>query len=139
MNTKLIQNADFSQGMDHWFFSADDHTPWRTENLWVQLVFDQGWLGLISFMLLLLYSIIYLCTRLAKQDYYAAITLSALAGFLVLGVIDSPLDQPVIGFLFFMLLFIAFLNEEQNTHANFRSTPISSKRRRRRRSSVNEG
>ncbi|MCK5354317.1 MAG: VanZ family protein [Methyloprofundus sp.] len=108
----LIQNGSFSKGMDHWFFTSDDHIPWRAENLWVQILFDQGWLGLISFMLILFYSVIYLCQQLLKQDYYAAITLSSLTGFFIVGIIDSPFDQAIISLLFFMIVYISLINPE---------------------------
>ncbi|NOQ14288.1 MAG: hypothetical protein GQ583_07425 [Methyloprofundus sp.] len=108
--SNVLYNGDFSKGMDHWFFTADDHTPWRTENLWVQILFDQGWLGLIAFTLILFYTIAYLFQQLLKQQYYAAITLSALSGFLVLSVIDSTFDQPNITLLFFMLVYISFIS-----------------------------
>ena len=28
----IIKNGNFTKGMDNWFFSADDHAPWRIEN-----------------------------------------------------------------------------------------------------------
>lgn len=105
----LIKNGDFSKGMNHWFFTADEHIPWRTENLWVQIFFEQGWLGLITFILILLYAIIKLFRRLYKQDYFSAITLTSLAGFLVVGIIDSPFDTPNITLLFFMIIYISFI------------------------------
>ncbi len=102
----LLKNGDFSKGMDHWFFTADDHVPWRTENLWIQILFDQGWVGLMTFNLLLLYIFVYLYRHSRKQDYYAVITLSSLSGFLVLSVIDSTLNQPIISLLFFLIVYI---------------------------------
>ena len=113
----LITNGNFSKGMNHWFFTADDHIPWRTENLWVQILFDQGWLGLITFNLILLYTIIYLLRQLHKQDYYSAVTLASLTGFLVVGVIDSPFDTPNITLLFFLIIVISFIKREKKKNS----------------------
>jgi len=110
----LIENGTFAKGMDHWFFTADNHIPWRAENLWVQILFDQGWLGLIIFNLILFYVMINLLRHILKHDYYAAITLASLTGFLVLSIIDSMLDQPAILLLFFMVIYISLINLNSN-------------------------
>ncbi len=110
---KLLKNGGFSKGMDHWFFTADRHIPWRAENLWVQMLFEQGWLGLIVFNLILLQIIVYLYHRIVKQDYFAAISLSAFTGFMVIGMTDSPFDMPMITLLFFMIYFIALIETDR--------------------------
>ncbi|MDT8426765.1 MAG: VanZ family protein [Methyloprofundus sp.] len=110
----LIKNGTFAKGMDHWFFTADNHIPWRTENLWVQILFDQGWLGLISFNLILLYAFIHLLRQLLNHDYYAAMTLTSLIGFLIVSIIDSTLNQPTISLLFFMIVYMAFINSNNS-------------------------
>ena len=102
--TNLIKNGNFSEGMDHWFFTADDHIPWRTENLWVQILFEQGWLGLLTFTLLLLATIIYLYQQLTLRQIHSAVFLSSLAGFIVISVVDSSFDAPKITLLFFLFL-----------------------------------
>ena len=43
----LIANGDFSRGGARWFFSADDHLPWHIFSLWVQILFEQGWVGVL--------------------------------------------------------------------------------------------
>jgi VanZ family protein len=110
----LIKNGTFSKGMDHWFFTADNHIPWRAENLWVQILFDQGWLGLITFNLILFYVMINLLRHILKHDYYAAITLASLTGFVVLSVIDSTLNHPIISLLFFMIIYISFISSTKS-------------------------
>ncbi len=120
----VLKNGNFSKGMDHWFFTSDDHIPWRTENLWVQTLFDQGWLGLISFNLLLLYFFANLYLQSRKQDYFSLITLTSLSGFLVLSVIDSTLNQPVISLLFFLTLYISLLRTDSKVTRNKYPTHI---------------
>ncbi len=126
---KLIKNGDFSMGMDHWFFSADDHIPWRIENLWVQQLFDQGWIGLITFNLLLLYTLYFLFQQLRQKNPYAIPLISSLTGFLVIAIIDSPFDTPNISLLFFILISLTFITSN-NLSSN---TPRKKRRRRRRR------
>lgn len=112
--TNLIKNGDFSKGMDFWFFTADQHIPWRTENLWVQILFDQGWLGLITFTIILLHLLIRLYKNILKGDYFSAIILSSITGFLVVGVTDSPFDMPMITLLFFLIYFVLLLDTNKN-------------------------
>jgi len=105
----MIKNADFSQGMDHWFFSADDHVPWRTENQWVQTLFEQGWIGLCLFSIILIYFVIHLYQQIFKQNIYSVIIASSLVGFLVICIIDSPFDMPRIALLFYLLFFTSLV------------------------------
>ena len=104
----LIKNSDFSANMDHWFFTADDHTAWHTKNLWVQILFEQGWPGLLSFTLLLLAAVISLYLKISQHQLLAIVLLSSLSGFMILSIIDSTFDTPKITLLFFMLLFLSF-------------------------------
>jgi len=111
----ILQNGNFSQGMDHWFFTSDSHIPWRTENLWVQILFDQGLLGLIALNLILLHLVYHLYHQVKKKKCFSAIILSSFTGFMVIGITDSPFDMPMISLLFFLIYFIALLkpNKEQ--------------------------
>jgi len=98
--------------MDYWFFSADDHVPWRTENQWVQTLFEQGWIGLCLFSIILIYFVIHLYQQIFKQNIYSVIIASSLVGFLVICIIDSPFDMPRITLLFYLLFFTSLLYKE---------------------------
>ncbi len=102
----LIANGDFSAGMDRWFFSTEKHNPWHIFNLWVQVLFDIGWLGLASFVLLVLL-IYYRLLKALRHDVYATILLASLTSFLIIGYVDSPFDAPRLAFLFSMLVVFA--------------------------------
>ena len=106
----IIHNGDFSNGIDHWFFSTDNHLPWHIKNLWVALIFDQGWLGAVIFFTLLLYALIHQFKLLQRHDFYAAILLTSIIGFLVVGTVVSPFDAPRISLLFFLIFFLALLD-----------------------------
>ncbi len=115
-NINLVKNSNFSMAMDHWFFSTDTHAPWRIENLWVQLLFDQGWLGLITFNILLCYVLFFLFQQLRQQNHYAVVIISSLIGFLIIAVIDSPFDTPNITLLFFMIMTLTFIIPEEQAY-----------------------
>ena len=90
----LLCNGDFGQGGDCWFFKTHSHLPWHIKNLWVHVLFEQGWVGL-----LLLTGLIGLALyRLGKAGWrghrLAWVWLASLAGLLTVGMFDSLLDAP---------------------------------------------
>ena len=100
----LIVNGDFSKGNANWFFSTDNHLPWHIKNVWVALVFDQGWLGLIAFSMLLAYAVYMLFGRIGRGDIFAVTLLASITGFLAVGLFDSPFDASRLSMLFFTLM-----------------------------------
>jgi hypothetical protein len=102
----LIANGDFERGGDDWFFKAGDHLPWHVKNLWVHLLFEQGWVGLILFNVILLVSL----GRLARAGWQgnsrAYVLLAALAGLLTVGMFDSLLDAPRLATLLCLLVLV---------------------------------
>jgi hypothetical protein len=101
---ELLSNGDFSAGGDHWFFKTHDHLAWHIKNLWVSLLFDQGWLGLIAFNLLLLAVLIHLWGPAWRGQPVPAATLTALLGFLAVGLFASPFDAPRLTALFLAVM-----------------------------------
>jgi hypothetical protein len=102
----LLVNGDFSRGSDRWFFTVDDHTPWQNWNHWVHLYFEQGWLGVITF----LFFVSYLACRLAKQtingNWFACISLAALSSFLTVGIFGYLFDTPRMALIYFLIALI---------------------------------
>ena len=109
----IIKNGDFSHNTDLWLFSSQKHYPWHIKNIWVHLLFDQGWLGLSVFILLFSLAIHRCCRLFPQQAIYSSILLSAFSGFLVVAWVDSPFDAPRLTLLFFLLLFLALLRTPQ--------------------------
>jgi hypothetical protein len=105
----LVVNGDFSEGMDHWFFSTDSHLAWHTKNLFVHVLFEQGWLGLIIFAALLVYAVMHVFKRVLSGDALGIALIASLTAFIVVGAADSLIDETRIGFLFFLLLSIALI------------------------------
>jgi len=105
----IIQNGDFKQGMQHWFFSTDSHLAWHAKNLFIHILFEQGWLGLASFLALLATTMGALLRR-AGKDPLALTQFVSFTGFLIVGLVDSLIDDPRLDFLFFWLLIIALIS-----------------------------
>jgi O-antigen ligase len=102
----LLANGDFERGVDRWFFTVDDHTPWQNWNHWVHLYFEQGWLGVLAFLLL----VVYLFGRWMKQivdaDWLGAIALAAFSSFLTVGIFGYLFDTPRMALIFFLIALI---------------------------------
>jgi glycopeptide antibiotics resistance protein len=102
----LVANGDFEVGHSNWFFSSTfNHLPWHIKNLWIGLLFDQGWFGMLAFAGLILVA----CFTLARSAWksgglYAGASLASVAGFLCVGLFDSLFDAPRLITLFFLIL-----------------------------------
>jgi len=99
----LLNNGDFSQELDHWFFSADNHLQWHVKSLPVSVLFDLGWFGLLAFGLFSVLAIQSASIRAVQGDMHAAAALAAFSGFLVVGLFDTLIDAPRFLFLFLLL------------------------------------
>jgi hypothetical protein len=105
----LVDNGDFADGGARWYFAADDHLPWHIFDLWVQILFEQGWAGAVALAILVLMSIGRLAAGMWRGDGFSATLLAALVGFLLIGVTESLFDGPRVTTLFFLLLFLGLL------------------------------
>jgi hypothetical protein len=125
--TDLVRNGTFSDGNDYWFFSSDRyHLPWHVKNLVLNIYFELGWLGVLSFASLLLYSAVHLVAQTGHaghQGHRAVAYLAALAGFQVVGIFDSLLDVPRLALIFFLLLFVALMLPPRLTSRPSRKSP----------------
>lgn len=107
---ELIANGDFSQGNDRWFYSEFlDHWPWHIENIWVQLLFEQGWFGLITFTLLVCYGLASMLTAARQGGVIFIVLLASISGFLAVGLFGSPLETPRLELWFYLTLFTGTL------------------------------
>ena len=113
---RLIRNGDFSAGGDYWFFKTHSHLPWHIKNLWVEILFEQGWFGLISFLLLLAAVAGRLGRAVWRGDRLAGVLLASTGGFLTVGLFGSLFDAPRIATLFFLLVVLAGTAVEANSN-----------------------
>ena len=105
--TNLIRNGEFSDGMDSWFFAADSHLQWHIHSLFVGVLFDQGWLGLLALAALLATGLVRATSNTFRGHAASAAALAALASFLVVGVFDTLIDSPRYLMLLLLLVWLA--------------------------------
>ncbi|MDR2187940.1 MAG: hypothetical protein LBE62_07810 [Azonexus sp.] len=106
----LLNNGDFSDDMRRWFFSSDhDHLPWHAKNIFINVLFDQGVLGLAAFLLLVITTLWRLNLGQTRRHELAPYLSAAIVGFLAVGMFDSVIDAPRLAWLFYTLIFLAFI------------------------------
>jgi hypothetical protein len=104
---ELLANGNFAQGMTGWFTTSDRfHLPWHIKNLGLNILFDQGVVGLLLFVMLTGGALFRLAAGAARMHPFSPFLAAALAGFLVVGLFDSLLDVPRLAFLFYLLTFV---------------------------------
>ncbi len=108
---ELLRNGDFARGADHWFWSEDGHWQWHTANLAVNILFDQGWLGLFAVAMLLIITLARLASQIGRDDPLSAIYLAAIIGFVVTGMTVSTFDQPRLALAFYLLCFAVLVRD----------------------------
>lgn len=102
----LLRNGDFANGGDHWFFKSGDHLFWHAKNLWVHLLFEQGWLGGVSFTLILILALVRLGRAVARGALQSTVLLASTGAWIIVGGVDSLVDAPRLALLVYGLLFI---------------------------------
>lgn len=115
--SNLITNGDFTIGGNRWFFGTDDHLPWHIKQLWVQILFEQGWLGIVAVGVAVLMAAARLARRAWRDDLFAGTILAALSAFMLTGLFDSTFDAPRLTTLFFILVFLGILPADVSNRA----------------------
>jgi hypothetical protein len=104
----LLTNGDFAQRMAGWFTTSDRfHLPWHIKNLGLNVLFDQGVVGLLLFVVLTGGALYRLVAGAARGHPVAPFLAASLAGFLLVGLFDSLLDVPRLAFLYYLLLMVS--------------------------------
>lgn len=107
-NHNIIRNGDFSQTNDHWFFSTDNHLPWHTKQLAVQVYFSQGLVGLVIFIVFLIVVLRQVTLSALSGNSMAITLLSAITAYLLIGLFASPFDAPRLTFIFYSMMFMGY-------------------------------
>ena len=103
----IVINGHFENGLDNWFPSSDHyHLPLHIKNLWVNVYFEQGLLGIFALLALSLYTLTSAIQLARRGDLFALSLLASLIGFFTVGLIGTLYDVPRVIFLFFLLMFI---------------------------------
>lgn len=106
---EYLANGDFSRGAMRWFPYYDfNHLPWHVKNLWINLYFDQGVLGVVAFAGFLFTVTLAGARRAMRGDHWGVALVTSMTGILSVGLFGSMLDMPRITFIcYFMLLVTA--------------------------------
>ena len=121
---QLLANGDFSSDMQRWFFSSDrDHMPWHAKNILVNVLFDQGYVGLALFLLLIVGALWRLNLSKVRQHELAPYLSAAIVGFLVVGIFDSLIDVPRLALMFYILVLTSLMPNALNSRGR-RAEPI---------------
>jgi UDP-N-acetylmuramyl pentapeptide phosphotransferase/UDP-N-acetylglucosamine-1-phosphate transferase len=78
----------------------------------LNLLFDQGWIGLTLFGLLTFLGLLASLRQARHGNRLALAVLAGLLGFLLVGLFDSLLDVPRLALLYFLVLFSALLKPD---------------------------
>jgi len=90
-----LRNADFEHGADLWYYSSPyNHSPWHMVSVWLEVIFSQGWIGLLTFSAMLVVATRHLARLAAGGDRFSAALLASLIGLFAVGAFDSLLDSP---------------------------------------------
>ncbi|HUW38692.1 MAG TPA: VanZ family protein [Rhodocyclaceae bacterium] len=108
----LIVNGGFSRGLDRWFFSVDSDLPWHVWSLPFDILFDQGWLGVVSLSLLAGLALVRAARGAWAGNLAAGAVLASLSGFLVIGVFATLTDSPRFLLLFLLLTSFGSMRQE---------------------------
>lgn len=100
----LLVNGDFSRGLDRWFFTVDNDKPWHIWSLPIQVLFDQGWLGVVALALFVAVGLWRAGRDAWHGDAMAGAMLASSVGFVVIGTLDSLVDSPRLILVFLLLI-----------------------------------
>ncbi|MEX2647714.1 MAG: VanZ family protein [Alphaproteobacteria bacterium] len=99
----LVRNGGFDDGGAHWYFAEDRHVSWQIENLYLQVLFDQGWFGLVAFVVFSAYAVTCAIRAVAMGDGLGAVLLASIMGFLTVGLATALIDAPRLAMLYIFL------------------------------------
>ncbi len=91
---ELLRNGGFEQGSEHWLYASDRHLTWHLKNLWLQVFFESGWLGVLAHAALLIGALVSVGRASAQSGPYGNAFAIALLAFQGVGLIDSVIDSP---------------------------------------------
>ena len=120
--SELLLNGDFSHGMERWFFSIDNDKPWHVWSLPIQMLFDQGWLGMVALALFVALGLWRAARDAWRGDAMAGAMLASSVGFLVIGSLDSLVDSPRLLLLFLLLVWMCGRTKDAKQPVNLDSS-----------------
>ena len=97
---ELLQNGAFVQGLAAWFPAAQYYfLPWHIDNMYLELLIERGWIGLILMLGLLFAALWTMVFGAARHLHMAPFLTASLLGAMLVGLISSIMDVPRVAFL----------------------------------------
>jgi VanZ family protein len=90
----MLANGDFARGLDRWLFSTNADPPYHIHSLPVAVLFDQGWLGVVAWALLLAAALARGAALAWQGSTSAAVAVAAVLAFLASGTLNTLIDDP---------------------------------------------
>ena len=110
----LITNGDFNNKNDRWIMIRDfSHDAWHAKNIFVHIIFEQGYFGLLTFLFLIFVALYSQLKAMKRNDPLAPILIAAITGTLIVGMFGTIIDNPRVTTLYFLLIFFSLLNAPQ--------------------------
>ncbi len=106
---QMLENIDFSQGMDRWFVSFGNHLRWHIKNIFVFLFVEGGYLALLLFAALSGLVAVVLLRRILAGDIFSVCLAACCVGLLFVGLFDSIFDDPKISLMAHVVMWMALL------------------------------
>ena len=111
---ELLQNADFGRNLARWFPAAQSYyLPWHIDNLYLELLIERGWSGLVLMLALLLSALWVLVFGAARKHPVAPYLCASLSGAMLVGLMSSLMDVPRVAFLVYWIALYALLLARQ--------------------------
>lgn len=105
-----LENGNFSAGLARWFLDGMRYfQPWHIDNAWLEALLDGGLLLAGTLAVLWAATLWRVVFGPARYHVLAPILAAALSGYFAIGMFASQLDAPRVSFLYFVLLFSAWL------------------------------
>ncbi|MCM2283279.1 MAG: hypothetical protein NDI81_00755 [Desulfobacula sp.] len=103
-----LSNGTFEKGGQRWFsYNEHEHLPWHIKNMMLHLYYEQGMLGLVGFILLLLYAFWKTWPGVKNGQLFSSIIATSLTGITIAGLTGCVLDSPRVALLYYLVLFTA--------------------------------
>ena len=107
LGNEWLVNGDFAAGMDRWFFATNVHPPWQVDNLPLAVWLDQGAVGVLAWSLVLVLGLGRGLRLVWHRAAAAPAALWAAIAFLVVGTLNTLIDEPRFLWLLLVLVWLS--------------------------------
>ncbi|MCQ8103600.1 hypothetical protein NP590_05750 [Methylomonas sp. SURF-2] len=105
---QILKNSDFDNRLNHWFWISDfEHLPWHSKQLFLQVWLEQGWIGLLLFILLIGFGFRHQWKLLDSGESIPIAIVPSMIAMIGLGLTDEYIDEPQTTLMTFAVFFAA--------------------------------